>query len=87
MKSDLTRGSWNALASTLYAQIRVFGILRTASVFPQRTRTPTWLRLVNPGKVLYLGDPITVGGVAKINSPSVFDAVYTTVRGKPLAAR
>jgi para-nitrobenzyl esterase len=37
-------------------------------------------------KVLYLGDPITVGGVANINSLRVFDAVYTTVRGEPFAA-
>ena len=41
----------------------------------------------NPvGKMLYLGDSITVDGVANINSMSVFDAVYTTVRGKPFAA-
>jgi para-nitrobenzyl esterase len=35
---------------------------------------------------LYLGDPITVSGVANIDSLSVFDTVYTTVRGKPFAA-
>ena len=39
------------------------------------------------GKVLYLGDPIIVGGVADINSLKVFDVVYTMVRGKPFAAR
>ncbi len=39
----------------------------------------------NPdGKVLYLGDSITVDGVANINNLRVFDAVYATVRGKPL---
>jgi hypothetical protein len=38
-------------------------------------------------KVLYLADPITIGGVANINSLTVFDAVYTTVRGTPFAAR
>ena len=38
----------------------------------------------NPdGKVLY-GDSITVDGVANINNLRVFDAVYATVRGKPL---
>jgi para-nitrobenzyl esterase len=36
---------------------------------------------------LYLGDPITVNGVANIDSLRVFDAVYTSVRGKPFAAR
>jgi para-nitrobenzyl esterase len=34
-----------------------------------------------------LGDPVTVGGVANVNSLTVFDAVYTAVRGKPFAAR
>jgi para-nitrobenzyl esterase len=38
-------------------------------------------------KVQYLADPITVGGVANLNSLSVFDVVYTTVRGTPFAAR
>ena len=38
-------------------------------------------------RVQYLGDPITVGGVANIHGLSVFDAVYSTVRGKPFAAR
>jgi DeoR/GlpR family transcriptional regulator of sugar metabolism len=31
-------------------------------------------------KVQYLGDPITVGGVANINGLTVFDTVYATVR-------
>jgi len=39
------------------------------------------------GKVLHLGDPIIVGGVADMNSLKVFDVVYTMVRGKPFAAR
>jgi para-nitrobenzyl esterase len=38
-------------------------------------------------KVLYIGDPMTVGRVANINSLSVFDAVYTTVPGTAFAAR
>jgi para-nitrobenzyl esterase len=38
-------------------------------------------------QVLYIGDPITIGGVADVNSLKVFDAVYTIVRGKPFAAQ
>jgi para-nitrobenzyl esterase len=38
-------------------------------------------------KVLYLGDPITAGGVANIKSLNVLDAVYTSLRGTPLASR
>jgi para-nitrobenzyl esterase len=38
-------------------------------------------------KVLYLGDPITVGGVANINSLTVLDTVYDSVRGSSFAVR
>ncbi len=38
-------------------------------------------------KVQYLADPMSVGGVANISGLTVFDSVYTTVRGKPFAAR
>ena len=38
-------------------------------------------------KVLYLADPVSVGGVPNINSLSVFDTVYTSVRNKSFAAR
>jgi para-nitrobenzyl esterase len=38
-------------------------------------------------KVLYLGAPIIVGGVANINSLKVFDSVYTMVRGTAFASR
>jgi para-nitrobenzyl esterase len=37
--------------------------------------------------VLSIGDPATVVGVANIDSLSVFDTVYTSVRGKAFAAR
>jgi para-nitrobenzyl esterase len=48
----------------------------------------TWPVFINGGnKVLYLADPVTVGGTANINSLSVFDVVYSSVRGKPFAAR
>ena len=37
------------------------------------------------GRVLSLGEPIVVGGVANISGLNVLDAVYTSVRGKPFA--
>jgi para-nitrobenzyl esterase len=37
------------------------------------------------GRVLSLGEPIAVGGVANISGLNVLDAVYTSVRGKPFA--
>jgi para-nitrobenzyl esterase len=55
---------------------------------PNGRGLPSWPAFTNTdNKVQYLGDPITVGGVANVNSLNVFDAVYTTVRGKPFAAR
>jgi para-nitrobenzyl esterase len=49
---------------------------------PNGTGLPTWPAFTNAdGKVLYLGDPITVGGVVNLKNLSVFDAVYTSVRG------
>jgi para-nitrobenzyl esterase len=48
---------------------------------------PVWPAFSNANaKVMYLGDPITVSGVANLKSLSVFDAVYTMVRGAPFAA-
>jgi para-nitrobenzyl esterase len=38
-------------------------------------------------KVQYLRDPITVGGVANVDSLKAFDAVYSAVRGKGFGAR
>jgi len=55
---------------------------------PNGPNLPAWPVFTNAdSKVLYIGDPMTVGGVANINSLGVFDAVYTTVRGTPFAAQ
>jgi para-nitrobenzyl esterase len=55
---------------------------------PNAPGLPTWPSFTNAGnKVLYLGDPVTVGVTANINSLSVFDEVYSSVRGKPFAGR
>jgi para-nitrobenzyl esterase len=55
---------------------------------PNGAGLPPWPAFTNvESKVQYLGDPITVGGVANIHGLSVFDAVYSTVRGKTFAAQ
>jgi para-nitrobenzyl esterase len=55
---------------------------------PNGPGLPAWPAFTNAdGKVLYIDDPISVGGVANINSLKVFDAVYTSVRGKAFAAQ
>ncbi len=53
---------------------------------PNGPGLPSWPTFSNTdSKVLYLGDPITVGGVANVSSLKVFDAVYTNVRGTSFA--
>jgi para-nitrobenzyl esterase len=55
---------------------------------PNGPALPTWPAFASSeSKVQYLGDPITVGGVANVHGLSVFDSVYTAVRGKPFAAQ
>lgn len=55
---------------------------------PNGPGLPLWPAFTNAeNKVLYLGDPSTVGGVANIKSLNVLDAVYTNVRGTPFASR
>jgi para-nitrobenzyl esterase len=55
---------------------------------PNAQGLPSWPAFTNTdSKVLYLGDPITVRGVASPNGLNVFDAVYAAVRGKPFAAK
>jgi para-nitrobenzyl esterase len=55
---------------------------------PNGPGLPVWPAFTNAdNKVIYIEDPTTVGGVPNLNSLSVFDTVYTAVRGKPFAAR
>ena len=55
---------------------------------PNGPDLPSWPAFTNAeSKVQYLAAPTTVGGVANIRGLSVFDAVYTTVRGTPFATR
>ncbi len=55
---------------------------------PNGRRLSSWPAFTSAdGEVLYLGNPIVIGGVANISSLKVFDAVYATIRGKAFAAR
>jgi para-nitrobenzyl esterase len=54
---------------------------------PNGASLPIWPPFTTAdSKVLYIGDPTAVGGVANIGSLSIFDSVYTAVRGKPFGA-
>jgi para-nitrobenzyl esterase len=55
---------------------------------PNGLRLPAWPAFANPDyRVLDLSDPIAVHGVASISTLNVLDAAYTSLRGKPFAAR
>jgi para-nitrobenzyl esterase len=54
---------------------------------PNGPGLPPWPAFTNTdNKVLYVANPVSVGEVPNIKSLSVFDTVYSSVRGKPFAA-
>jgi para-nitrobenzyl esterase len=50
---------------------------------PNGRGLPAWPAFTNASaRVLYLGDPVSVAGVANLDSLTILDGVYTSVRGK-----
>ena len=78
---------WSIADRKVADQVSSYWINFAKSGNPNAPGLPTWPAFTSvDNRVVYLGDPITVGGVANINSLKIFDAVYTTVRGSPFAA-
>jgi para-nitrobenzyl esterase len=77
---------WSVADRRVASEISSYWVNFAKTGDPNGGGLPVWPAFSNAdGKVMYLGDPIAVGGVADIKSLSVFDAVYTMVRGAPFA--
>jgi para-nitrobenzyl esterase len=78
---------WSVADRKLAEEMSSYWVNFARSGDPNGRDLPPWPAFANTdSKVLYLSDPITVGGVANISSLAVLDTVYTTVRGKAFLA-
>ena len=85
---DQTPWHWNTADRKVAEEISSYWVNFARSGNPNGQGMPVWPAFTNiDSKVIYLGDPMTIGGVANITSLRVFDAVYTMVRGTPFVAR
>jgi para-nitrobenzyl esterase len=77
---------WTAADRRVAEEVSNYWVNFARSGDPNGPSLPPWPAFTNTdAKVLYLADPVTVGGVASINSLKLVDGVYTSVRGAPFA--
>jgi para-nitrobenzyl esterase len=85
---DQSPWHWTVADRNLAEEISSYWVNFARSGNPNGQGLPLWPSFtVADSKVLYLGNPIIVGGVANTSSLKVFDSVYTMVRGTAFASR
>ena len=85
---DQSPWNWSAGDRKLASEMSSYWVNFARSGDPNDPGLPEWPAFTNmENNVQYLGDPITVRGVANIDTMTVFDSVYTMVRGTAFAAR
>jgi len=78
---------WSKADRKLAEEMSSYWVNFAKSGNPNGRSLPVWPAFTpTDNKVLYLSDPVSIGGVANIKSLTVLDTVYTTVRGKAFLA-
>jgi para-nitrobenzyl esterase len=81
---DQSPWQWSAADRKLARQMSSYWVNFARSGDPNGSELPSWpLFDKDDGRVLYLGETISVNGVANLDSLRVFDAAYTSIRGAP----
>ncbi len=82
---DQARWAWTGADRSAADAISTYWTNFAKTGDPNGRALTLWPRFTTTdGRVLYLGSPVTVGGIADFGTLKVFDMVYSQVRGAPV---